>query len=192
MKLQKKGLGTDATRVPTVKALFARGYISKKGKTVFPTEKGMFLIQTLPVDEMKSAAMTGEMEKELNDIAEGSGNYAQFISKVKGITQKWYRTVCNASSDTFSDKSRICPSCGKKLINGKYSVFCSGNRDGCTFSIPYQICQKKLTDNQIQMLISSQRTNVIRGFISRTGKPFEASLKIDVHGKIEFVFPTAK
>ncbi len=192
MKLQKKGLGTDATRVPTVKALFARGYISKKGKTVFPTEKGMFLIQTLPVDEMKSAAMTGEMEKELNDIAEGSGDYAQFISKAKGITQKWYRTVCNASSDTFSDKSRICPSCGKKLINGKYSVFCSGNRDGCTFSIPYQICQKKLTDNQIQMLISSQRTNVIRGFISRTGKPFDASLKIDVQGKIEFVFPIAK
>ena len=42
------------------------------------------------------------------------------------------------------------------------------------------------------MLISSQRTNVIKGFISKGGKPFDASLKIDGQGKIEFVFPTAK
>ena len=192
MKLQKQGLGTDATRVPTVKALFARGYITKKGKTIYPTEKGMYLINTLPVAEMKSADMTGEMEKELNDIAEGRGDYAQFMNKVKAITQRWYKTVCDTSSEAFADKSRICPSCGKKLLKGKNNVFCAGYKDGCKFSIPYQICQKKLTDNQIQMLISSQRTNVIKGFVSKAGKPFDASLKIDAQGKIEFVFPTAK
>lgn len=192
MKLQKKGLGTDATRVPTVKALFARAYITKKGKTIYPTEKGMYLINTLPVAEMKSADMTGEMEKELNDIAEGRGDYAQFMSKVKAITQRWYKTVCDTSSEAFADKSRICPSCGKKLLKGKNNVFCAGYKDGCKFSIPYQICQKKLTDTQIQMLISSQRTNVIKGFVSKAGKPFDASLKIDAQGKIEFVFPSAK
>lgn len=192
MKLQKKGLGTDATRVPTVKALFARGYICKKGKTVYPTEKGMFLIKTLPVAEMKSADLTGEMEKELNDIAEGRGDYAQFMSKVTAVTQRWYKAVCGSSSDAFEDKSRICPSCGKKLINGKNNVFCAGYKEGCKFSIPYQLCQKKLTDNQIQMLINSQRTNVIKGFVSKAGKQFDASLKIDSQGKIEFVFPTAK
>lgn len=192
MKLQKKGLGTDATRVPTVKALFAREYLTKKGKTIYPTEKGMYLISTLPVAEMKSAEMTGEMEKELNDIAEGRGDYSQFIEKVKALTQKWYQIVCGSSSDVFVDKSRICPSCGKKLLNGKNNVFCAGYKDGCKFSIPYQICQKKLTENQIQMLICSQRTNVIKGFTSKTGKQFDASLKIDTQGKIEFVFPTAK
>ena len=86
----------------------------------------------------------------------------------------------------------ICPSCGKKLVKGKTNVFCSGYKEGCKFSIPYTLCQKKLTDNQIQMLISSQRTNVIKGFTSKGGKPFDASLKIDGQGKIEFVFPTAK
>ena len=192
MKLQKKGLGTDATRVPTIKALFAREYIAKKGKTIYPTEKGMFLINTLPVSEMKSAEMTGEMEKELNDIAEGRADYQQFIDKVKGITRKWYKAVCDASSDAFVDKSMICPSCGKKLIKGKTNVFCSGYKDGCAFSIPYTLCQKKLTDNQIQMLIHSQRTNVIKGFVSKAGKTFDASLKINDKGKIEFVFPNAK
>ena len=192
MKLQKKGLGTDATRVPTVKALFARGYIAKKGKTIYPTEKGMYIISTLPVDEMKSAEMTGEMEKELNDIAEGKADYAQFIDKVKVITQRWYKAVCGSSSDVFTDKSMICPSCGKKLVKSKTNVFCSGYKEGCKFSIPYTLCQKKLTDNQIQMLIHSQRTNIIKGFTSKAGKSFDASLKIDGQGKIEFVFPTAK
>lgn len=46
--------------------------------------------------------------------------------------------------------------------------------------------------NQIQMLISSQRTNIIKGFTSKKGKQFDASLKIDNYGKIEFVFPSAK
>ena len=192
MKLQKKGLGTDATRVPTVKALFAREYIAKKGKTIYPTEKGMFLINTLPVSEMKSAEMTGELEKELNDIAEGRADYQQFIDKVKGITRKWYKAVCDASSDAFVDKSMICPSCGKRLVKGKTNIFCSGYKDGCMFSIPYTLCQKKLTDNQIQMLIHSQRTNVIKGFTSKAGKTFDASLKINDKGKIEFVFPNTK
>ena len=192
MKLQKKGLGTDATRVPTVKALFARGYIAKKGKTIYPTEKGMYIIDTLPVDEMKSAEMTGELEKELNNIAEGKADYARFIDKVKAITRRWYKAVCGSSSDVFTDKSMICPSCGKKLVKSKTNVFCSGYKEGCKFSIPYTLCQKKLTDNQIQMLIHSQRTNIIKGFTSKAGKSFDASLKIDGQGKIEFVFPTAK
>ena len=103
-----------------------------------------------------------------------------------------HETVCDAFSDAFTDKSMLCPSCGKKLAKGKTNVFCSGYREGCQFSIPYTLCQKKLTDNQIQMLIHSQRTNVIKGFTSKAGKSFDASLKIDSQGKIEFVFPNTK
>ena len=50
MKMQKKGLGTDATRAPILKGLFDRNYLDRKGKSIFPTDKGMFLIDTLPVD----------------------------------------------------------------------------------------------------------------------------------------------
>lgn len=192
MKLQKKGLGTDATRVPTVKALFAREYIAKRGKTIYPTEKGMYIINTLPVQEMKSAEMTGELEKELNNIAEGRADYQQFINKVNNITRNWYKTVCGSSSDVFVDKSMICPSCGNKLIRGKTNVFCSNYKNGCKFRIPYELCGKKLTSNQIQMLISSKRTNVIKGFTSKSGKTFDTSLKIDDKGKIEFIFPASK
>ena len=42
------------------------------------------------------------------------------------------------------------------------------------------------------MLISSQRTNIIKGFKSKAGKEFDASLKINEQGKLEFIFPTRK
>lgn len=189
MKLQKKGLGTDATRVPTIKALFAREYIAKKGKTVYPTEKGRFIIDTLPVPEMKSAEMTGELEKELNDIYLGKADFDEFIKKVKALTLRWYEQVCNSAQSGFVNKKMICPACGSRLIKGKKNIFCSNYKNGCKFSVPYEICHKKLTENQMQMLINSQRTNVIKGFTSKSGKSFDCSLKIDNNGKIEFVFP---
>lgn len=46
--------------------------------------------------------------------------------------------------------------------------------------------------NKYNMLISSQRTNVIKGFTSKNGKKFDASLKINSDGKIDFIFPNAK
>lgn len=51
---------------------------------------------------------------------------------------------------------------------------------------------KKLTQNQINMLISSQRTNIIKGFKSKAEKEFDASLKINEQGKLEFIFPARK
>ena len=36
MKMQKKGLGTDATRAPILKGLFERKYLYRKGKSIFP------------------------------------------------------------------------------------------------------------------------------------------------------------
>lgn len=192
MKLQKKGLGTDATRVPTVKALFSRDYITKKGKTIYPTEKGTYLINTLPVNEIKSADMTGNLEKELNDISLGQADYDTFISKVKQLTEKWYSEITASSSSAFVDKSLLCPNCGQKIIKGKSNIFCSGYKNGCKFSVPYSLCGKKLTNSQIDMLISSQRTNVIKGFTGKSGNSFDASLKIGSEGKIEFVFPSNK
>jgi DNA topoisomerase-3 len=137
---------------------------------------------------MKSAEMTGELEKELHDIEIGKADFSTFISKVKDITKSWYKAVCGSSSEVFIDKSRLCPACGKKLLNGKNNVYCSGYKNGCKFSIPYVICGKKLTEAQIAMLITSQRTNIIKGFTGKSGKNFDASLKMDNTGKIEFVF----
>lgn len=83
----------------------------------------------------------------------------------------------------------ICPLCSSQLVKGKSNIYCSSYKQGCKFSIPYIICGKRLTDNQIVMLVKSRRTKIIKGFVSKNGNSFDATLKIDDNGKIVFDFP---
>ena len=53
---------------------------------------------------------------------------------------------------------------------------CSRYKEGCSYRISTQIAGKKLTDNQAATLINKKRVGPMKGFISKAGKPFEASL----------------
>ncbi len=195
MKMQKKGLGTDATRAPIIKSLFERGYIEKKGKSIVPTEKGAYIIDTLPVDDLKSAYITGEWEKRLNDIAQGDADYNLFIRDICNTTRKWYNQIAESKSEMYISENQrklICPACGKPLRKLQWGYSCSGyikDGSGCCFSINSEICSKKITESQLLMLITSDKTGIIKGFKSKAGKAFDAALKLNRDSmKIEFEF----
>ena len=196
MKMQKKGLGTDATRVPTIKSLFQKGYLARKGKTIYPTELGIFLIDSLPISDLKSAEMTGEMEKKLNDIALGSANYEAFISEVKKLTATWYGCVSGASTEAFvssSESKMLCPLCGKKLNTFDWGYSCSGYQEGCTFKVGKTIAGKKITENMVITLCQKGKSGLIKGFKSKSGKEFDAYLVVDkAKGEVGFQFPEKK
>lgn len=196
MKLQKKGLGTDATRVPIIKSLFDKEYIAKKGKSIYPTEKGIFLINTLPVDDLKSADMTGELEKTLNDIALGKSDYNAFIEHIKKITKEWYDIIVKSEKSAFiseNDKNMICPICGKKINTFDWGYGCSGYKEGCKFRVSKNICGKKISENHIAMISKKGETNLIKGFKSKSGNEFDACLVLNKEkGTIEFKFADKK
>lgn len=196
MKMQKKGLGTDATRVSTIKALFTKGYIERKGKTIYPTELGMFLIDTLPVENMKSAKMTGEMEKQLNDIALGKADYDTFIENIKKTTREWYDTIVKAKDCEFiseNEKKMLCPFCGKKIHAFDWGYGCSGYKEGCKFHLSKTLAGKNITENHVIMLCQNGRTNLIKGFKSKVGNDFDAYLSADKTKKeVVFQFPDKK
>lgn len=85
-----------------------------------------------------------------------------------------------------------CPLCGGYIRTGRTNYYCSEFKNGCKLSIPYAICGKKLSQSQLKMLIASKRTNVIKGFTSKSGGNFDAALKINDDGKVEFVFDNNK
>ena len=86
-----------------------------------------------------------------------------------------------------------CPSCGGLLKDGATNVFCSNYKNGCKFHVPYFVYGKKLTDNQIIMLINQQQTSVIKGMTSKSGKKFDAAIKIDKKtGKLSLEFPNQR
>ncbi len=196
MKLQKKGLGTDATRAPIIKSLFSKEYIARKGKTIYPTEKGMYIIDTLPVDDLKSAEMTGEMEKTLNDISLGKKDYGTFIEETKATVRRWYDQIVQTDAGEFvssAEQKLVCPLCGKRLNKFDWGYGCSGYRDGCTFRISKKICGKTITENQVILLCQNGKTNIIKGFKKKDGGDFDAYLAVDKKKKeIVFQFPDRK
>jgi DNA topoisomerase-3 len=54
------------------------------------------------------------------------------------------------------------------------------------------ILQKEISAENIQQLLAEGKTALIRGFISKRKKPFDAYLLLDKNGKISFEFPPRK
>lgn len=196
MKLENKGLGTAATRAAIINSLFTRGYLTKKGKSIIPTEKGIFLIDNLPVEDFKSAEMTGKWEKRLHDISTGKDTFGNFTADMEMTVQNWYDAIVSSSvaSYTSKDEQLACPLCGARVIKGKFGYFCSARKEsGCKFSVGSEICGKKITDVQAVSLIERGKTSVIKGFKSKKGSDFDAALRLNkTTGKIEFEFSQKK
>jgi DNA topoisomerase-3 len=74
------------------------------------------------------------------------------------------------------------------MIITKWGYGCSAWRDGCKFSVG-TICQKRITENQARMLITKGKSPLIKGFLSKSGKTFDAYLVLD-GGSIKFEFPS--
>ncbi|MDR2532750.1 MAG: topoisomerase C-terminal repeat-containing protein, partial [Oscillospiraceae bacterium] len=196
MKLQKKGLGTDATRTAIIKGLFDKSFIMKKGKSIIPTDKGIFLIDTLKVCGIKSPALTGEWEMRLNEIAEGRTAYNDFVNDIESVTREWFACIRDSSGEKFvseSEKKMLCPFCKKPVFKGRYGFSCSGYKEGCKFQVNYEVLGKKITESQFLMLVTSGKTGIIKGFIGKSGNSFDAVLKINHEKKsIDFEFSGGK
>ncbi|MEE5994295.1 MAG: DNA topoisomerase [Oscillospiraceae bacterium] len=188
MKMQKKGLGTDATRAPILKGLFDKNYLTLQGKTIFPTDKGIFLIDTLPIENIKSADMTGDWEMRLNQIAIGKADYSQFIREISQVTREWFSAVANAPEQHFSNGTQIdlsCPNCGKSLT--RLSTVCKCPE--CQFHMSTYICKVRLSEEIILQLLKKGRSHLMKGFQSKNGKKFNAYLVLNQEtGEITFDF----
>ncbi len=194
---EKGGIGTPATRASIVETLAKRGFVVREKKNIIPTEKGIRLIDAIPIEDIKSPVVTGEWELRLDKMAKGTEDFDKFIADIKDITTKWCREITEASKSSGSKVSTkadsgnttvslSCPLCGKPLRKMNWGWGCSGYKEGCKFSIG-SIAGKKLTDTQVKQLIEKGKTSEIKGFTSKAGKKFSAKLKME-EGKISFDF----
>lgn len=192
------GIGTEATRAAIVKTLEERGYIARSGKSIQATEKGIALITKLPLESLKSAEMTARWEQRLNNIARGTEKPEEFRKDIEITVAQWVSEVnakvAATAAPIGATKGMIplgvdCPVCGKPMTVTKWGYGCSGWRDGCKFAVG-AICQKKITENQARMLITKGKSPLIKGFVSKSGKTFEAYLVLD-GANVTFEFPKA-
>ncbi len=79
--MKENGLGTPATRAQIIEVLLKRNYITREGKMLTATDKGIRLIDMVH-PEVKSPIMTGQWEYRLKQIEKGKAELAPFL---KGI-----------------------------------------------------------------------------------------------------------
>ncbi len=87
--MEKLGLGTPATRAQIIETLKKRGYVTRKGKVLIPTEKGKELIGKLEGLSVVSPELTAEWEKKLEEInlkKLGFEGYKTFLEGIKRFT----------------------------------------------------------------------------------------------------------
>ena len=85
----------------------------------------------------------------------------------------------------------LCPQCGGGIRKTKFGYGCSNwkpENGGCKYTLPGELCKKKITPANIKKLLDAGETKEIKGFVSKSGKKFSAKLKLDKDGKITFDF----
>ncbi|CAN5906543.1 DNA topoisomerase 3 [soil metagenome] len=80
-----------------------------------------------------------------------------------------------------------CPLCGLEVVEQAKSYGCRGWKQGCKFTIWKTIAGKRITARTAQALLKQGKSPLLKGFASRSGKPFEARLKLD-GGAVRFDF----
>ncbi|TXK51886.1 DNA topoisomerase III [Pontibacter qinzhouensis] len=99
-------------------------------------------------------------------------------------------TVEIAESAEAIDPFAQCPRCKQgRVLKGKAAFGCSRFREGCHFTVPFEMSGKALTEKQIGNLLLKGKTPVIKGFVSaKTGQPFDAALTLNEQGQVVYQF----
>lgn len=180
--IEKKGLGTPATRAGIIETLVKREFIHRDGKKLIPTEKGISLIKAVP-DEVKSPKMTADWETALQNIEKGLERADRFMNSITDFTNQLVKTYASEDTNSNLNFSRpsvgTCPKCGKKMIGYPKSYSCESGKDGCGFVIWKTIAGKEITPTQAEKLLTKGISDIIKGFTSKAGKKFDARLKLN-------------
>lgn len=125
-RMDKKGLGTVATRADIIDKLFHSYLLEKKGNEIFITSKGKQLLELVPKD-LKRAELTADWEHKLTAISNGKQNEQEFMKEIRLYTEGLIKDI-KTSQGTFRHDNitrQKCPECGKFLlkVNGKHGKF---------------------------------------------------------------------
>jgi DNA topoisomerase-1 len=211
-KLEHEGIGRPSTYPAILKNIISRNYIDDSKKILRATDLGILLIDALKGHfAFLEYDYTRSLEQQLDDIAEGKAQYLAVVSSIDGQLKKELAQLHIAPQPALASNgpapaktgtapppgSLVCPKCKQGTVkkpNGQTFYGCSRYREGCNFSINETIAKKTLTPKQIEALCTKGKTGVLKGFISKQGKPFEAYLTLgeETDWKAQFHFENSR
>jgi DNA topoisomerase-3 len=204
--MKANGIGRPSTRANIIETLFKRKYTERRKKQVVPTPMGIQLIDTIQNQLLKSAELTGQWEKQLKEIENGEYSARRFIANMMKMVEELVYEVrsetgrprlVSAEEAAAAQKAKIatkkkapadmtCPKCGKgRVLKGKNSYGCSEWKAGCDLRLPFVFMDKKLTQKQVERLVTKKATTKLKGFVLH-GEKVDGILHLKETGEISF------
>ena len=209
--MKANGIGRPSTRANIIETLFKRKYIQRRKKTIIATPTGIQLIDTIEYELLKSAELTGQWEKQLREIEQGSYQPQRFIREMKEMVAQLTLQVRQRPSGLrinpspppakplpkkrqkkLTDPAGLtCPKCIKgELLRGKTAYGCSRWKEGCQFRLPFRYLDKKISEKQLLRLLKHGCTVLLKGFV-QNGKKINGRLRFDNDFQIYLDTPRA-
>lgn len=186
--MKDQGLGTPATRASIITTLFKRKYIERSGKSLVPTEKGLFIYEAVKNLLISNVELTGNWEKTLSDIQNDDVSPDVFMGAIERYTRQVTDEVLSLTFPKSTSSGIPCPKCKEGTIIIRQKLAKCDN-EGCGLMVFRKFLNKELTDQHIQQLFSSGKTKLIKGFKGKRGNVFDAKLVFDKEYNLSFEFP---
>jgi len=191
-RLKDLGIGTPATRASIIETLYKRQYIEKKGKSIVPTERGLYVFEAVKNMQISDVEMTGSWEKSLHDIENGEMLFESFMEAIKIHTRQVTSEILTISIPSSGQTGYACPKCGTGLVQIREKT-AKCNSSDCGFILYRTIASKRLTDSVLIDLIGKKKTKLLKGFKSKAkGTSFDAKLYLDDNFQLQMEFPPRK
>ena len=171
-EVERKGLGTPATRADIIEKLVKDGFVKRERKQMIPTEDGMKLITILP-DVVKSPKLTADWENELTLVSKGEVAAEQFMSGIEAMVTdlvKTYHSVSDEHKAMFGtgkggqEVLGKCPKCGADVVKGKFGAYCTGK---CGMNVGKAL-GVTLSDTQVKSLLQGKKI-LVKGLKGKKG-----------------------
>ena len=198
-EVERKGIGTSATRAAIIEKLVRIGFVERKGnkktKYLLPTHKGVALITVMP-EQIQSPSMTAEWEQKLLDVEKGTFQDAEFMREIDRMVTELvgtYKIIEDAEllMPPSTEKIGICPSCGQQVVERQKGYSCENRQ--CNFVLWkqnrfFEALGKKMTKQTAIKLLSDGKVALKGCKSKKTGKSYDTTVVMTVDETQRAVF----
>lgn len=185
------GIGTPAIRATIIETLFTRNYIQKENKSLIPTSKGLQVYELVKDKKIADVTMAAQWEVALHEIENNETDSQTFLKEMETYAKCITEELLQTSITKTNLPTLVCPKCKKQhLIIRDKLVKCP--EENCNWIQFRNVCGVQISISDIESLLDTGKTSLIKGMQSKAGKKFNAYIVLNEKAESSFTFEKAK
>ena len=188
--VERKGIGTPATRAAIIEKLVQKGFIERRGdkktKYLCSTDKGNALVTVVP-EQIQSPSMTADWEEKLLKIEHGEYDSDAFMGEISSMVSglvKTYEAVKGADVLMQPERKVIgsCPACGSDVCETAKGWFCRDK--SCKFALWkenrfFQTLGKQMTEELASQLVNQGKARLTHCYSKKSGRYYDTTVRVE-------------